>query len=228
MASELCQSDVMELTNYVEDVRRGVRDAASLADEDTQRVAERLGQSLDSVTRLALIRALSDAASEISAELAPGSVEVRLLGNEPEFVVLLPGDSEPTTLITQSEPLVDDRDEDTDADEPTSRISLRVPATTKDRIAQAAEREGVSTNSWLIRAIQAALNPDLNRQAETSWPQSGLGQIFGAHGPFGPQGVFGANGVFGQSGEAGPNAGREGRSRRRHSGPGGRIQGWVR
>lgn len=217
----------MKLTGYVDDVRRGVNDAASLADENTQQVADRLGRSLDSAIRLALIRALSDAASEISTELAPGSVEVRLRDNEPEFVVSLPADSEPTTVITQAEPLADDGEEEADPDGPTSRISLRVPGPTKDRIVQAAEREGVSTNTWLIRTIQAALNP--NPPAGAGRPQSGLGQIFGPHGPFGPQGVFGAHGAFGQGDDSEARAGRDaGRPRRRHSAPGGRIQGWVR
>ena len=221
----------MKLSGYVDDVRQGVRDAASLADESTQQVADRLGQSLDSATRLALIRALADAASEISTELAPGSVEVRLHDNEPEFIVSLPEDSEPTTVITQPEPSADDGEDEADTDGPTSRISLRVPAPTKDRIVQAAEREGVSTNTWLIRVVQAALtsNAQPNGQAGAGRPQSGLGQIFGPHGPFGPQGVFGANGVFGPGDDSGPRPGRDvGRPRRRHSGPGGRIQGWVR
>ena len=34
-----------------------------------------------------LLEALSDAAGEITRELAPGSVEVRLRGRDPEFVV---------------------------------------------------------------------------------------------------------------------------------------------
>lgn len=227
----MCHSGVMKLSGYVEDVRQGVRDAASLADENTQQVADRLGQSLDSATRLALIRALSDAASEISTELAPGSIEVRLHDNEPEFIVSLPEDSEPTTVITQPEPLADDGSEDADSDGPTSRISLRVPGPTKDRIVQAAEREGVSTNTWLLKVIQAALTSTAqpNGQGGAGWPQAGLGQIFGPHGPFGPQGVFGAHGVFGQGDDSDPRPGRDvGRPRRRHSGSGGRIQGWVR
>ena len=61
--------------------------AAALADDHTRQVAERLGGAIESSTRLALIQALSDAASTISAELAPSSVEVRMVGQDPEFVV---------------------------------------------------------------------------------------------------------------------------------------------
>ena len=71
-------------------VRDGVTQAAALADDHTRQVAERLGGAIESSTRLALIPALSDAASTISAELAPSSVEVRMVGQDPEFVVSVP------------------------------------------------------------------------------------------------------------------------------------------
>ena len=80
----------MNLDHYVETVRTGVTNAAALADEQTQSLAARLGATIDSSTRLALIEALSDAAGVISADLAPGSVELRMAGNEPQFVVALP------------------------------------------------------------------------------------------------------------------------------------------
>ena len=100
-----CQHDVMNLDQYVETVRAGVTNAAALADEQTQSLAARLGATIDSSTRLALIEALSDAAGVISAELAPGSVELRMAGNEPQFVVQAaqPG-GEPTMLMPDREP----------------------------------------------------------------------------------------------------------------------------
>ena len=58
-------------------------------------VAERLITALDAAVRLALIDALSAAAEEITADLAPGSVEVRLRGREPELVVVMPPLPEP-------------------------------------------------------------------------------------------------------------------------------------
>jgi len=78
---------VMELDHYLESVRRSVENATALADEQTRSVAQRLGATLDDAGRLALISALSDAAGEISRELSPGSVELRMAGGRPEFVV---------------------------------------------------------------------------------------------------------------------------------------------
>ena len=74
----------MDLSPYIESVRAGVANASSLADEQTQHIAERLGTAVESSTRLALIQALSDASGTISAELAPSSVELRMVGIDPE------------------------------------------------------------------------------------------------------------------------------------------------
>jgi hypothetical protein len=52
-------------------------------------VIERLTVSMESAIRLALLEALSAAAGEITTEMAPGSVQVRLRGRDPEFVVTL-------------------------------------------------------------------------------------------------------------------------------------------
>ena len=95
----------MELSPYVESVRRGVSDAAALADEHTRQVAERLGAGVGSAARLALIEALADAAGEISVELAPGSVELRMQGAEPTFVVTLPPSAAQGVTVSDAEAL---------------------------------------------------------------------------------------------------------------------------
>ncbi len=149
----------MNLTTYVDSVRAGVADAAALADDHTRHVAERLGGAIDSATRLALINALSDAADTISADLAPGSVVLRMSGSEPEFDVSLPnsgGATEPTLLLREP-----DESPEPDAldleDEPVARISLRIPASVKARVDQMADQEQISTNAWLLRAVMDAL-----------------------------------------------------------------------
>src|SRR3954452_9543154 len=128
---------VMELDHYLESVRRSVENATALADEQTRSVAQRLGATLDDAGRLALISALSDAACEITLELSPGSVELRMAGGRPEFVV-----SPPPSHLTGP-----DRDAEIDdanragvteaapeAQEPTARITLRLPVPVKNKI----------------------------------------------------------------------------------------------
>src|SRR5215211_3193369 len=224
----------MNLSPYLETVRNGLTNAASLADESTQHVAQRLGTAVESSTRLALIQALSDAAGVISADLAPSSVELRLSGEDPEFVVTTSTSAaEPTLLRPEPErPSGDESDAaEADEDEPLARISLRLPASVKARVDEQASKDGISTNAWLVRAIMDAL---ADRGAGGTWPlppppppPSG-GSFFGPNGPFGPHGVFGPGSAhhvhhpeFGRSSTEPANEHHRGR-------PGGSVQGWAR
>ena len=80
----------MDLDNHVEDVRRQLAIAAEAGGPEARALAERLTAPLDSAVRLTLLDVLALAAAEITRELAPGSVEVRLRGREPDFVVIPP------------------------------------------------------------------------------------------------------------------------------------------
>jgi hypothetical protein len=155
----------MDLAPYVDNLRRELAMAAGAGGEEARALAERLAATLESATRLALLEALSAAADEITQDLAPGSVEVRLRGRDPGFVVTPPPRSarpfeeEEEAGIGRVErapapPPAPDADEGG-----TSRISLRVPEHLKPRIEEAAAREGLSVNAWLVRAVSAALDP---------------------------------------------------------------------
>ena len=80
----------MELGQYVSDLQRQLVDAAENGSEDTRAAAERLAAGLDAATRLVLLDVLSAAAGEITRDLAPGSVDLRLRGRDVEFVVTQP------------------------------------------------------------------------------------------------------------------------------------------
>lgn len=214
----------MELSPYIESVRAGVVNASSLADEQTQHVAQRLGTAIESSTRLALIQALSDAAGTISAELAPSSVELRMVGQDPEFVVSLQtGEAEPTLLMPEPESASEETAEA--EDEPVARITLRLPQSVKGRVDEVASSEGISTNAWLIRAVMDALSERSGSRPE--WPQP-------PHPPMPPSpemifglrsSVFGPEGPFGPGGPLGERLRRAGREERRSRG---NLQGWVR
>ena len=77
----------MDLTQYVENLRGELAVAAAAGGDDARELAERLTAPLDAAVRLMLLDALSAAADEITRELAPGSVELRLRSGEPGFVV---------------------------------------------------------------------------------------------------------------------------------------------
>ncbi len=151
----------MDLSPYVDQLRRELAIAAGAGGEEARALAERLAATLESATRLALLEALSTAADEITQELAPGSVEVRLRGRDPSFVVT-PRAGRPYEEEGESEPYerppAPPPPADTD-EGGTSRISLRVPEHLKPRIEEAAAQDGLSVNAWLVRAVSAALDP---------------------------------------------------------------------
>ncbi len=141
----------MELAPYVETLHRELSAAAEVAGDDVRRAADRLLASLDASVRLVLIEALGAAAEQITAELAPGSVELRLRGRDPEFVVTAPVPPEPAA---QPPPPAAPS---FDADDTTARISLRLPDGLKARIEEAAGSIGASVNSWLVNELQDAV-----------------------------------------------------------------------
>lgn len=149
----------MDISRYVQDLQNQLSVAADAAGDDAKIVAGRLASTLDSAARLVLLEALSDAAGEITTELAPGSVDLRLRGREPQFVVTASPVSrfEGETSAMDSTPH-DESLAEPDATEGTmSRTTLRLPEHVKLRVETAAAREGLSVNSWLLRAITAAL-----------------------------------------------------------------------
>jgi hypothetical protein len=148
----------MELGQYVSDLQRQLVDAAANGADDTRATAERLAAGLDAATRLVLLDALSTAAAEITRDLAPGSVDVRLRGREVEFVdAASPGDSDADDMPAASVDL---------DDASTSRTTLRLPDALKVRVDEAAAADGLSVNTWLVRAIAAALQPTQRRSAQ--------------------------------------------------------------
>jgi hypothetical protein len=170
----------MNLGRYVEQIHRQLEVTAEAGGDEARELAERLAAPLDAAIRLALQDALSTAAEEITVELAPGSVELRLRGRDPEFVVTLP----PVGPALEDSAEGDDTTSGGwpptgvalpagEGDERTiSRINLRLPEHLKDRIERAAGGEGLSVNSWLVRAAAAALErSDSARRRERRAPR---------------------------------------------------------
>src|SRR3954447_2299975 len=147
----------MELGQYVSDLQRQLVEAAENGSRDTRAVAERLAAGLDAATRLVLLDALSAAAGEITRDLAPGSVDLRLRGREVEFVVTQPA-MEPGTDERPAAVALDDVS--------TSRTTLRLPDALKAQVDTAAAADGVSVNAWLVRAVADALQPRQRRSAQ--------------------------------------------------------------
>ena len=156
----------MDLGPYVDEIHRQLEAVAETGGEEARALAQRLAAPLDAAIRLALLDVLSAAAQEITTDLAPGSVELRLRGRDPEFAVTVP--VEPLEGHDPPAPtgaLAGD-------DSAMARINLRMPDQLKARVDQAASSEGLSVNAWLVRAAAAALERgDPSRRLERRGPQ---------------------------------------------------------
>jgi HicB family len=152
----------MELSDYVEKLRGELASITRFAGEDVARAAELLAETLDSSVRLILLDVLSAAAADITARLDDTVVEIRLADGEPAFVV--------TTAPPEGEYDEPAATAAAEGDPGTARLTLRLPESLKARVEAAAARDGVSVNTWLVRAAGRSLEtPARGRPATGRW-----------------------------------------------------------
>lgn len=148
----------MEMSDYVGKLRGELASITRFAGEDVTRAAELLTEALDSSVRLILLEVLSAAAADITARLGDTVVEVRLTDGEPTFVVMT---APPEAGYDEPAP---------EAEAGQARLTLRLPDSLKARVEAAAARDGVSVNTWLVRAASRSLEPPARgRQAGGRW-----------------------------------------------------------
>ena len=148
----------MDITPYVDGLRRDLTAAAEAAGPEARAAADRMALALEPAVRLALLEALSQAAAEITSELDAGTVDVRLRGREPELVVDVPTSPVPPEPPTAPAPPTaaapPSAEEEDEGD--VARITLRLPESVKYRAEELAAKGGHSLNSWIVNAIRAA------------------------------------------------------------------------
>jgi len=167
----------MDLTPYVDSLRRDLLAAAESAGPEARETAERLGYALDPAVRLAVMEAISQAAAEITAAMPTGGVDVRLDGRELDFLVTAGADERPATPSPAPPSSAGGPVED----EAQARVSLRLPESLKARADEAATRAGQSLNTWLVGLIRAATT-ERALLADVDLPRPPVG---GADFPFG-------------------------------------------
>lgn len=145
----------MDITPYVDHLRRDLVAAADGAGDELRSAAERLGFALDPAARLALMEAISQACAEITAEMPAGGVDCRLDGRDLAFVVdaAVAGPPAPPAPPTPPAPPAPPEDPE---DATTARITLRLPESVKGRAEDAAAAAGQSLNTWLVGVIRSA------------------------------------------------------------------------
>jgi len=135
----------MDLSPYVDAVRRDLEAAAAAGTEETRATAGLLAGALDASLRLCLLDAMSALAAEVTAS-SDVEVELRVHRRDPQVVVSAPA---PDVPAAAPEPA----DED---DRGTARLTVRLPESLKDRAETSASAEGLSLNAWMVRAVQTA------------------------------------------------------------------------
>ncbi|MDX8146070.1 ribbon-helix-helix protein, CopG family [Lentzea sp. BCCO 10_0061] len=157
----------MDLTPYVASLGRELLTAVETGGDEASALVERLTVTMESAIRLALLEALSAAADEITADLAPDSVQVLLRGRDPKFVVTRRA-QEQAAVPPEPTPAAPAEDVAAGFDDGTTvRINVRLPEPLKAAIDEAAAKEGRSVNAWLVRAASAQLSPKRPTTEET-------------------------------------------------------------
>jgi len=132
----------MQTASFTEALQADLRELAALGGDEVAAAADRLAAAIRSSAGLRLLDALSEAALEISAQLPFGHVDIRVAGQDPQFVYVEEEQAEAPAPAD---------------DGMTARISLRLPESLKASVEAAAATEGVSVNTWLVRALQRAV-----------------------------------------------------------------------
>ena len=137
----------MQMAPHVQSIQSDLAAAASLGDDAIAEAGRRLSEAVESSLQLRLLDLLNQVAAEISSQLPSGHIELRLAGRDPELVFVEEQHAEPAAQAGPGD------------DGLAARITLRLPESLKVSVELAAGSEGVSTNSWLVRAITRALEP---------------------------------------------------------------------
>ncbi len=147
----------MLLAPIIDGLEDDLKRAAAVGGEETRRAAAVLAEALGSSVRLRFMDALQQAAEELAASLPGFGVEVRLQGRDPVLTVTASG---PTGRLGASD--ADGTGEDGEdfgfgGEAEMARITLRIPERLKTQIERAAQRQGISVNSWLMDSAAGAL-----------------------------------------------------------------------
>ncbi|MDQ3982564.1 MAG: toxin-antitoxin system HicB family antitoxin [Actinomycetota bacterium] len=135
----------MRLQPHVEALERELADLGSLGEQAVATAAQRLIQRLATPVRVRLLELVGEAALEVSGQLPSGHIDVRLAGPDPSLVFVPEEGEEPPSVAAG-------------ADDSAARLTLRMPEALKASVEEAAAREGLSVNAWLVRAVARQLS----------------------------------------------------------------------
>jgi hypothetical protein len=134
---------VMQMSQFIEALQADLRELAEIGGEELVQATTRLSGAVRQAATLRLIDALTQIALDLSSQMPNGHVEVRLAGQDPQLLYV---EEQPPEPVAGSD------------DGSAARITLRLAESLKAAVEAAAESEGVSVNTWLVRALQRAVS----------------------------------------------------------------------
>jgi HicB family len=135
----------MKMSLVVDGLRSDVVAVGELGDEAVADLAERIADVLARSTPARILDLLSDAATEVSAELPEGRVELRVAGDDVQLAYV------------EAEHVAADSDGELSA-----RITLRLSEALKSRVEEGAAAQGTSVNSYIVRALERGASTSRN------------------------------------------------------------------
>jgi HicB family len=133
----------MQIDGLIQALREDLVRVAAVGDETTSRAANLLSVAIEASLGRRIQDVLAEAALELNDQLEAAHVEVRIAGHDLQLVLVREDGTTP-------EPV----DEAFSA-----RITLRLPESLKQRVESSAARDGASVNTWLVQALQRAVEP---------------------------------------------------------------------
>ena len=134
----------MDLAPHVTALQTDLAAAAAIGGDEVAEAGQRLADAAAAALQLRLLDLIGEAALELNAQLPDGHVELRLAGRDPELVYV----AQPAAEAAGGEVPA----------EYDARITLRLPDFVKTAAEKAADREGISTNAWIVRALKRELD----------------------------------------------------------------------
>lgn len=127
----------MKMSKFIDLLSEDLKALGKLGGSDLEMAVSRLIPTLEPVLRTRLLEAFTEIAGELKDQLPGARIEARLAGDEVELVYV-----QDETVIREI------------PSELNARITLRLPEDLKSRIESAATKEGISLNSWLLKASE--------------------------------------------------------------------------
>ena len=134
----------MDLTPHLDAIRTDLGSVLG-TDEAIAQAMERMARPLEASLQLRLLDLLGDGALELTEQFPAGHAEVRVSGRDARLVYVGVPDA-------PAPPPPSGGDEGGMA-----RLTLRMPDPMKVAVEEAADAVGVSTNAWLVTAVQTML-----------------------------------------------------------------------